>query len=47
MGTDNINDIFMPLCNGSMIFEIRLLAEACRIYDMEILQDIAENKGKI
>lgn len=47
LGTDNINDIFMPLCDGSLIFEIRLLAEACRIYDMEILQDIAENKGKI
>ena len=47
IGSDNINDIFMPLCDGNMIFELRLLAEACRIYDIEILQKIAENHGKL
>lgn len=47
LGSDNIHDIFMPLCDGSMEFELRLLAEACRIYDLNILKTIAENKNNI
>ena len=43
LGIDNINDLFMPLCDGNLNFELRLLAEASRIYDIEILEKIAEN----
>ena len=44
LGIDNINDIFMPLCDGDLKFELRLLAEATRIYNISILENIAENK---
>ena len=44
LGIDNINDLFMPLCNGDMTFELRLLAESERIYDLNVLKKIAENK---
>lgn len=44
LGIDNIQDIFMPLCDGDLVFELKLLAEACRYYDLSILQKIAENK---
>tara|TARA_Y100000389_G_scaffold196556_1_gene229675 strand:- start:5609 stop:6544 length:936 start_codon:yes stop_codon:yes gene_type:complete len=43
LGIDNINDLFMPLCDGDLNFELRLLAEATRIYNIEILESIAEN----
>ena len=43
LGIDNINDLFMPLCDGNLNFELRLLAEASRIYDIEILEKIAQN----
>ena len=44
LGVDNINDLFMPFCDGNLEFELRLLAEATRIYDLQILQSIAENR---
>uniref|UniRef100_A0A6C0KYL1 Amidohydrolase-related domain-containing protein n=1 Tax=viral metagenome TaxID=1070528 RepID=A0A6C0KYL1_9ZZZZ len=44
LGIDNINDLFMPLCDGDLHFELRLLAEATRIYNINILEQIAENK---
>ena len=47
LGTDNVHDIFMPLSDGDMNFEIRLLAEATRIYDIDILKKIAENYWKV
>jgi cytosine deaminase len=43
LGIDNIEDIFMPFCDGDLEFELRLLAEAARIYDPEILKEIATN----
>ncbi len=43
LGVDNIEDIFVPFCDGDMSFELRLLAEATRIYDPEILLKIAQN----
>ncbi len=43
LGIDNINDLFMPLCDGDLNFELRLLAEATRIYNIELLEKIAEN----
>ena len=44
LGIDNMNDIFMPLCDGDLKFELRLLAEATRIYNIKTLENIAENK---
>jgi len=43
LGIDNIEDIFMPFCDGDMEFELRLLAESTRIYDPETLIKIATN----
>ena len=43
LGIDNINDLFMPLCDGDLNFELRLSAEATRIYNIEVLEKIAEN----
>lgn len=44
LGVDNIEDIFMPFCDGNLCFELRLLAEAERLYVPNVLQDIACNK---
>ena len=44
LGIDNMNDIFMPYCDGDLTFELRLLAEATRTYDIDILQKIATDK---
>lgn len=43
LGVDNIEDIFMPFCNGDLHFELRLLAESERIYDIPVLEKIATN----
>lgn len=43
LGVDNIEDIFMPYCDGSLEFELRLLAESTRNYNPELLINIAEN----
>ena len=40
LGIDNVEDVFVPFCDASMEFEIRLLSEACRIYDIDMLTDI-------
>tara|TARA_Y100000389_G_scaffold203006_1_gene250072 strand:+ start:6247 stop:7092 length:846 start_codon:yes stop_codon:yes gene_type:complete len=44
LGVDNIRDLFMPLCDGDLSFELKLLAEATRTYDVDILEKIAQNK---
>jgi adenosine deaminase len=41
LGVDNVYDLFMPLVDGDMWFECRLLMEACRIYDLERIAQIA------
>ena len=41
LGIDNISDLFMPLVDGDLWFECRLLMEATRIYDLDIMSDIA------
>ncbi len=46
IGTDNIEDIYKPYCNGDMMFELRLLLEAYKIYDDDILIDLAYNNGE-
>lgn len=43
LGIDNVEDIFMPFCDGNMVFELRLLAEATRIYEPDTLIKIATN----
>jgi cytosine/creatinine deaminase len=45
LGTDNIEDIYKPYCDGDMLFETRLALEACKIYDDETIIDIAHNNG--
>ena len=41
LGIDNIKDLFMPICDGDLWFECRLLMEATRCYDLEFISDIA------
>ena len=43
LGVDNVEDIFMPFCDGDFLFELRLLAEAERIYKPDVLMGIATN----
>jgi cytosine/adenosine deaminase-related metal-dependent hydrolase len=45
LGVDNIADLFMPLTDGDMWFECRLLMEACRLYDLEAVADMACDKS--
>jgi len=44
LGVDNIHDLFMPLVDGDMWFECRLMMEACRFYDIEKVTQIACDK---
>ncbi len=41
LGIDNINDLFMPIVDGDMWTEVRILMEACRYYDLEQVADWA------
>ncbi len=40
LGIDNIEDLFMPLVDGDMWFETRLLMESTRIYDIDKIVSI-------
>lgn len=40
LGIDNISDLFMPLVDGDMWFETRLLMESTRIYDVNKIINI-------
>jgi cytosine/adenosine deaminase-related metal-dependent hydrolase len=40
-GIDNIADLFMPVVDGCMWTEARMLMEACRFYDLEQVADWA------
>ena len=46
LGSDNIYDVYKPFCNGDMMFELRMLLEACKIYDEDQLVKIATSNGK-
>ena len=46
IGSDNINDVYKPYADGDMMFELRLLLEACKIYDEDALVKIATENGK-
>jgi adenosine deaminase len=45
LGVDNIYDLFMPMSDGEMWFECRLMMEACRFYDIEKVVKIACDKS--
>ena len=46
IGSDNIHDIYKPYSDGDMMFELRMLLEACKIYDEDQLIKIATENGK-
>merc|ERR1719487_2707872 len=41
LGIDNIADLFMPVVDGDMWTESRMLMEACRHYDLDEVADWA------
>lgn len=45
LGLDNIYDLFMPVMDGDMWVECRLLMEACRYYDIHKVAEVACDKG--
>jgi len=45
IGTDNIEDIYKPFCNGDMMFELRLVLEAYKVYEIDTLLDLAYHNG--
>jgi cytosine/creatinine deaminase len=44
LGVDNVHDLFMPMVDGDIWTECRMLMEACRFYDIEALAEWACNK---
>ena len=45
LGTDNICDVYKPYCDGDMINEMRLMIDACKIYDKNTIVDICVYNG--
>lgn len=45
IGTDDIQDIYKPFDDGDMWSELHMLLEAQRLYDMDVLTDIATTNG--
>ena len=45
IGTDNIEDVYKPYCDGDPMFELRLALECCKVYDDNTLIDLAYNNG--
>tara|TARA_B100000927_G_C16454312_1_gene465179 strand:+ start:776 stop:1735 length:960 start_codon:yes stop_codon:yes gene_type:complete len=43
LGVDNIADLFMPLVDGDLWFECRLMMEAIRCYDLPLIAKIASS----
>jgi len=46
IGSDNIMDVYKPYCDGDMLFELRMLLEACKVYDEDSLVKIATTNGR-
>jgi cytosine/adenosine deaminase-related metal-dependent hydrolase len=44
LGVDNIYDLFMPVVDGDMWFECRMLMESCRFYDLAAVADMATSE---
>ena len=45
LGVDNVYDLFMPLVDGDLWFECRLLMEACRFYDIDRVAKLVTDKS--
>ena len=41
LGVDNIHDLFMPMVDGDVWTECRMLMEACRFYDLDAIAEWA------
>ena len=41
MGVDNVHDLFMPMVDGDIWTECRMLMEACRFYDIDVIAEWA------
>lgn len=41
LGVDNVHDLFMPMVDGDMWTECRMLMEACRFYDIDAVAELA------
>lgn len=46
LGVDNVHDLFMPMVDGDIWTECRLLMEACRFYDLDAVAEWACRKDK-
>jgi cytosine/adenosine deaminase-related metal-dependent hydrolase len=45
IGTDNIADVYKPFGDGDMWTELKLVLEACKLYDIDALAEIATSNG--
>jgi cytosine/creatinine deaminase len=45
LGVDNVYDLFMPLVDGDLWFESRMLMEACRFYDIDRVAKLVTDKS--
>ncbi len=41
LGVDNVHDLFMPMVDGDIWTECRMLMEACRYYDIDAIAELA------
>ncbi|MGZ8898336.1 MAG: amidohydrolase family protein [Halobacteriota archaeon] len=41
LGINNVHDLFMPIVDGDIWTECRMLMEACRFYDLDALAELA------
>jgi cytosine/adenosine deaminase-related metal-dependent hydrolase len=46
LGVDNISDLFMPIVDGDIWFECRMLMEACRFYNIDQVAELACSRIK-
>jgi len=46
IGVDNIADIFMPFNNADLWLDLRVLLEAARLHDLDVLAKIASTNGR-
>jgi cytosine/adenosine deaminase-related metal-dependent hydrolase len=47
LGVDNVHDLFMPIVDGDIWTECRMLMEACRFYDIDAVAEWACAKPKL
>lgn len=45
IGTDNIADVYKPFGDGDMWTELKLILEACKLYNIDALTEIATTNG--